>query len=253
MADPGTAAPRAFPKGVLRLAVSLAVLGVIFYFLPLREVLATMRKVAPGDWLMALAAFLIGHVVSAFKWQLLANSGAGFGLVLRAHFGGLVANLSLPGVAGGDVVRLAFLYRHVSDKARLALGAVADRFIDTVGLLLIAGLGLLLALREFAPGAHLLIGVGMALVAFVLAAAIAAKFHPHMLSLLPSGGKLGWIGKRIGQCIDTISKQKGRLALCLVLSISVQVAFIATNIELAQTAGIHVPSRPGSSRGRWRS
>src|SRR4029453_6894531 len=223
--------PGRFGNGwALRLAVSIVVLGVIFYFLPFRDVLATMRRVAIGEWLGALAVFLIGHVVCAAKWQLLANSGAGFLTVLRAHFGGLGANFSLPGVAGGEVVCGALLSRHVSDKARLAMGSVADRFIDTVGLLLIAGAGLLLAIGEFAPGVHLLVWVGGTLVAFAVSAVIAVKFHSHVLRLLPASGKLAWIGKRVGESIDTLSRQPGRLLLCLALSIAVQIAFITANV-----------------------
>jgi uncharacterized membrane protein YbhN (UPF0104 family) len=234
--------PGRFGNGwALRLSVSIVVLGVIFYFLPFRDVLATMRKVAIGDWLVTLAVFLIGHVVCAAKWQLLANSGAGFLTVLRAHFGGLVANLSLPGVAGGDVVRAALLYRHVSDKARLAMGSVADRFIDTVGLLLIAGAGLLLAIGQFEPGVNLLVWVGGALVVFAVGAVMAVKFHPHALRLLPASGKLAWIGKRVGESIVTLSRQPGRLMLCLALSIAVQIAFIAANVRLAEAAGVHAP------------
>jgi uncharacterized membrane protein YbhN (UPF0104 family) len=241
MADSAKPAWRSRIGWVLRLAVSMVILGVIFYFLPLRDVLATMRKVALVDWLMTLAVFLIGHVVCAAKWQLLANSGAGFLTVLRAHFGGLVANLSLPGVAGGDVVRAALLYRHVSDKARLAMGSVADRFIDTVGLLVIAGAGLLLAIGQFASGINLLVWVAIALIAFAVAAALIVKFHPHFLRLLPAGGKLERIGTQVSAAIMTLSRQNGRLTLCLALSIAVQIAFITANVGLAESAGIHAP------------
>ncbi len=241
MTDSGRTAGRFRTGWIVRLAVSAAVLGAIFYFLPLRDVVATMRRIALGDWLITVAVFLIGHVICAAKWQLLANSGAGFLTVLRAHFGGLVANLSLPGVAGGDVVRAALLYRHVSDKARLALGSVADRFIDTVGLLLIAGTGLLLAVRQFAPGVHLLIWVGVALVAFAAGAVLVVKFHPNLLRLLPAGGKWERIGAQVNTGIVALSRQNCRLALCLALSIAVQTAFIVANVELAEAAGIHAP------------
>jgi uncharacterized membrane protein YbhN (UPF0104 family) len=241
MTDSGKPAWRTRIGWALRLAVSITILGVIFYFLPLRDVLATMRRVALGDWLMTLAVFLIGHVVCAAKWQLLANSGARFLTVLQAHFGGLVANLSLPGVAGGDVVRAALLYRHVSDKARLAMGSVADRFIDTVGLLLIAGAGLLLAIGQFAPSVNLLVWVGVALVVFAVGAVMAVKLHPHVLRLLPASGKLAWIGKRVGESIVTLSRQPGRLTLCLAFSIAVQIAFITANVGLAEAAGVHAP------------
>jgi hypothetical protein len=239
--QPGKTEVRFSVGWVVRLAVSAIVLAAIFYILPMRDVMATIRKVALTDWLFTLAVFLVGHVVSATKWSLLANSGAPFFTVLQAHFGGLVANLSLPGVAGGDVVRAALLYRHVPDKARLALGSVADRFIDSVGLLLIAGTGLLLAIGQFESSVHLLTLVGIALVLFAVGAAIAVKFHPYLLRLLPAGGKLERIGLKISASMVTLSQQNARLALCLALSTAVQVAFITSNFALAEAAGIHAP------------
>ncbi len=224
----------------VRVAVSALVLALIFHFLPLQDVLATIRRIALRDWLVTLCIFLIGHVVSAAKWQLLANSGVGFRSVLRAHFGGLVANLYLPGVAGGDVVRAALLYRRVPDKARLALGSLADRLIDTVGLLLIAAVGLVLALGQIEASGTLLVWVTVALTALAAGGVIGVKFHPLLLRRLPAG-KLRWIGERLSASFFELSRQKGRLALCLALSMTVQATFIAATIGLAKAAGVDAP------------
>lgn len=226
---------------VARLAISALVLALLFYLFPAREVLATIRKIDLRDWLVTLAVFMVGHVVSAVKWQLLANSGADFPTVLRAHFGGLLANLYLPGVAGGDVVRAAMLYRKVPDKARLALGSVADRLIDTVGLLMIAAGGLLFALHRFDSGMVLLMWVGIALATFVTGAALAVRFHPSLLRRLPANGKLARIGDQVGASIVVLARQKSRLVLCLGLSLIVQCAFIVATLELANAAGVHAP------------
>ena len=133
MVSSGTTNPSKLRGWVARAALSGIVLAVIFSFLPLSDVLATARRVDASLWFASLAIFWVGHVLSAAKWQLLADSGAGFGAVLRAHFGGLVANLCLPGVAGGDVVRAALLFPRVRDRTRLALGSLADRLIDSHG------------------------------------------------------------------------------------------------------------------------
>src|SRR5262245_47002316 len=133
---------RRFLGWVLRAALSGSVLALVFSFLPLSDVLATAQRVDASLWLASRAVFWVGHVSSAVKWQVLADSGAGFGAVLRAHFGGLSANLCLPGVAGGDVVRAVLLLPRVQDRTRLALGSLADRLIDTIGLLILAMGGL---------------------------------------------------------------------------------------------------------------
>ncbi|MDQ3446529.1 MAG: flippase-like domain-containing protein [Pseudomonadota bacterium] len=225
----------------MRLAASILVLTVIFSLVPLRDVVAAIRNVEPRDWLVALVVFLVGHVVSAAKWQLLADSGAGFPAVLRAHFSGLVANLCLPGVAGGDVVRAGLLYRRVADKRRLAVGSVADRLIDTLGLLLIAAVGLLLALPLFASGIHLLASIGVILAASAVGAIVAVRLYPRLLQRLPTNGRLRRIGEQVGGGVQALLAQPLQLALCLMLSMAVQVAFIAVNIMLAVEAGVEVP------------
>lgn len=225
----------------IRLAVSVLVLAVIFYFLPLREVIATMRRIPPGDWVLTLAIFLAGHVVAAMKWQLLATRGVPFLAVLRAHFGGLVANLSLPGVAGGDVVRAALLYQRSSDRPRLALGSIADRAIDTVGLLLIAAAGLILAIGTFESSRPLLIGVVVTLLLAAIAVMAALKFHARLIAFLPAGGRLRHIGERLGASLVVMAQERWRIALCLLLSIAVQSVFIAATIRLADVAGVVAP------------
>ncbi len=225
----------------VRLAVSVLILAIIFSVLPLSDVMATIRRIDFRDWLATLGVFLIGHVVAAVKWQLLANSGARFLSVLRAHFGGLIANLSLPGVASGDVVRAALLYRRVPDKARLALGSVADRLIDTFGLLLIATVGLLFAVQPMESSVKLLAWVGVLLAVVTACAVIGVKFHPLLLRRLPAGGRARRIGEQLGASIVEMSRQKGRLMLCLALSIAVQSAFIAATIGLARAADVDAP------------
>ena len=43
-------------------------LALLLYLLPVRDVLATMRRIELRDWLVTLAVFMTGHVVSAAKW-----------------------------------------------------------------------------------------------------------------------------------------------------------------------------------------
>lgn len=227
---------------IARLAVSVAVLVVIFHFLPLQDVLATIRKIEFTDWLATLAVFLVGHVVSAAKWSLLIDAGTGFRAVLKAHFAGLVANLSLPGVAGGDVVRAAVLYPRSKDKARLALGSLVDRVIDTVGLLLIAACGLLVALHDVKSGPQLLAWVGILLFLFCVGGFLVVRYHRVILRWLPASGWVRWVSERLSATTIVMAKQRGRLASCLVLSILVQSAFIAATIGLARAAGVMVPA-----------
>src|SRR4051794_31524811 len=133
--------PRPAPKRrgipfawLVRVAVSAAILAVIFHFVPVAEVWREARALSLPLWLGGLAIFLAGHAAAAAKWRLLIGPGIGFAEAFRAHLAGLAANLCLPSVAGGDVVRAGLVYRKAADRSRLAIGSVADRLLDTLGL-----------------------------------------------------------------------------------------------------------------------
>lgn len=241
MTASGRTTARARLVWVVRVAASALALALLLYFLPGRDVLTTMRSIDLIDWLITLAVFMVGHLVSAAKWQLLANSGADFMTVLRAHFSGLLANLYLPGVAGGDVVRAALLYRKVPDKARLALGSLADRLVDTVALLLMGAAGLLYTVGRFESGAILLAWVCIALVVFSAGGIMVVKYHRLLLRRLPPHGRGARIGEQLGASIVVLSGQKIRLVVCLAASLLVQCAFVVATIGFANAAEVHVP------------
>ena len=90
-----TNAPK-FRGWVVRAALSGIVLALIFSFLPLSDVLATARRVDASLWLASLAIFWVGHVISAAKWQLLADSGAESGVWQKDDTKPKKRTLSLP-------------------------------------------------------------------------------------------------------------------------------------------------------------
>ena len=58
---------------LLRLVVSAAVLIVLLFFIPLRQLAGAVGRVSPALWLTVLVLFLAGHVVLGLKWRLLMN------------------------------------------------------------------------------------------------------------------------------------------------------------------------------------
>ena len=224
-----------------RAALSGIMLALIFSFLPFGDVVAAAKRVDARLWLASFAIFWVGHVISAAKWQLLADSGAGFGPTLRAHFGGLSANLCLPGVAGGDVVRAALLFPRVEDPTRLAIGSLADRVIDSIGLLILAVGGLIFTLPEFPSGRALLLSIIAILALGALAAAIATRLHPIILRRVKEGSRLRRLAGKIASGVGALLSERRALLLCLLLSMAVQGAFIGVNVALARAVGVAVP------------
>lgn len=218
----------------LRLLVSLAILGVLFVFvIPLDGLSEALAAVSPSVIVTALVLFMIGHVVAAFKWRLLVQQPrATAGPVLRAHFAGLVTNLCLPGVAGGDVVRAAWLMRTVERAESVAVASVADRGIDVCGLLLLVGCGWLVTQGH----TERLAEVAMPVAGLVLVGVLAAIGAARLLARRTGDGLVG----RLAAAVRVLLARPGLLLIALVLSVSVQATFVAINAWLGYTTGVDV-------------
>jgi uncharacterized membrane protein YbhN (UPF0104 family) len=225
---------------VLRLAGSVLLLGLLSALLPTGEVAAAFARVPPGLLLAVLALFLAGHAVAAAKWWLLLGRGPAFGAVLRAHLAGLAANLCLPGMAGGDLVRAGLVARNTGDLAPVAAAALADRLIDSFGLALLAGAGLLML------GAAAGQGWLVALVAAALALLLAGAFlllPPAVPALLARRPRLPGAGLalKLAAALGALARRPGRLGLCLLLSMGVQTGFTLLAVWIAGAIGIAAP------------
>ena len=215
-----------------RLFVSLVVLATLLAAVQFPDLASAAARVSPGLWATALLVFLTGHVVSAFKWRLLIlhDRPIAPGLWLRAHFAGLAANLCLPGIAGGDVVRAAWIGHRLGNVERVTVAAVADRGIDCLALLTIAGVGAAISrtgsdVRSMALLSAGAVG-GVAVVASFAGAAWLRRAHGEGLRA------------RLGTAVRGLLAAPFRLAVALVLSLAVQMVFVMVNYQFGRAAGI---------------
>ena len=241
--SPAATRPKKFPLiWFLRLAVSAVVLIVIFRIVPVEQVWSEARRLPLALWLSALGLFLVGHAAAAIKWRLLIGEGVPFLQAFQAHLAGLAANLCLPGLGGGDVVRAALVFPSAKDPARLVVGSVADRLLDIVGLLLFAAGGAFLATRSAQSDPRQLLWVLLvALLALVV-------FFPASLLLeraaqrAKPAGRIGRLVVRAISATASLVRQPGRLILCLAISMAVQATFVAINIAFAAAVQVEAPA-----------
>jgi uncharacterized membrane protein YbhN (UPF0104 family) len=240
--NPEKSGRRRMSAWIIRLCVSALLLSLIFTLVPFADVWAAARQITPLLWLGALGLFLAGHAAAAAKWRMLIGGGISYRQAFRAHLAGLAANLALPSVAGGDVVRAGLVMMHADDKARLAMGSVADRLIDTLGLVLIALAAGWIAWR---PRLDSDIWIGwpllglLALVAAGLAGAVALDRYA---SPRESSGKLMRLLAKMIHSAAELARSPGRLLLCLAISMAVQCLFVGINIAFAEAAHIEAPA-----------
>ncbi|MCB2114207.1 MAG: lysylphosphatidylglycerol synthase transmembrane domain-containing protein [Parvularculaceae bacterium] len=226
---------------LFRIGLSVAILFVLFRFVNAGDLLARISKISPLVWIGVFAGFLLGHSAAAAKWRLLIGGDTPYLRALQAHFAGLAANIALPGVAGGDVVRAGLVMKGSDRKTALALGSLADRLIDTCVLLVIAALGaaLLGARAGVDPNGLMLAGAGVA------TAGVATVFSLRPIAMLlrskAPGGKIGAIVRDIAQALDEIAGRKGALCICIALSLAIQLSFAAMNGLIAHDIGAGTP------------
>ena len=219
---------------LIRIIVSVALLAGLMYLLPVRQVAAAVRQVPPALWAVAFVVFLLGHVVAALKWRLLIPSSVEVpaGAAVRAHFGGLAANLFLPGLVGGDVVRAAWLGRSVGGWEGVAVAGLVDRLLDTVALLILASAGVLWLVEPAVVfGRLLLVGAGL-----VGLAVIGIWIVTVRLAGAPGGSR----GAKIAAAIGTVRERPFRSVAALGLSVAVQTTFVAITARFGLAVGLGV-------------
>jgi uncharacterized membrane protein YbhN (UPF0104 family) len=220
----------------VRLLVSAVALAVLLALVPLRQLAAAAGAAPPALWGAALLLFLAGHGIAAFKWQLLLrHDGRIPGRAwLRAHFAGLAANLCLPGVAGGDVVRAECLRRSFGNGEQVAVAAVVDRALDCLALLLLAAAGMAMS-GGFELSRRMILAVGAAGVAAALAAGVLG-----LLALKARRQGSGLLG-RLATAATQLAARPALPLICLLLSLCVQTMFVFINMRLGLAVGVEVP------------
>lgn len=218
-----------------RVVISMAALAVLFTFIPVRSLLTSMRQVPPALLALSLMAFIAAHVGGAFKWRLLQGDAAPPVIpTLRAHFSGVIANLWLPGVVGGDLVRVGVVYRQSSRPAAVAVASLVDRLIDSASLVGLSFIGLLTIAGPAQDARRAFIAVIVTgLVAAAVGAGVVVLFRKRV-----TGSK----GLQVREALDLLLRRPGTVVVALVMSAAVQSAFILTNEQLGRAVGVNVPT-----------
>ncbi|MEO2048066.1 MAG: lysylphosphatidylglycerol synthase transmembrane domain-containing protein, partial [Pirellulales bacterium] len=219
---------------ILRICVSLALLACVFWFLPIRSVWAMMRTVPATLWLAILVVYLGIHTLAAVKWWLLTSqTDIRLAQFIRAHLAGLMGSLCLPGVAGGDIVRCAWVLRFRVGAAQIGVASVADRIVDTVALLVLAAVGAVFVREGSATSDRLLLmvaivlGLGLTTVLSLIAA---------ILYWRPQEGKLS----QIANALEVLIRRPWLLMRTFLFSLAIQACFVGLNVMLGKSIGVEV-------------
>lgn len=226
---------------VLRVAVSLGLLGGLLWLLPWSEVREAIGSMPITVWLAILGLFLVGHRLGVAKWRLLLTAG-GAPLArrdaVRCYAAGLFTNLCLPSIVGGDVLRAALAARATGRTEAAVLGGVADRLIDVLTLGLCLAAGTLLSARLL-PGRLPLIVASVA-IAGVLALVVVVR--------LVAGRPLRRWPRRVRRplarslvALRRLRRAPGTALVAAGLSLAIQAGFVLLNAWIGRSLGIGIP------------
>ena len=195
---------------LLQLLVTAAGLWYVFHDPQKRAQIAVALKQVDRIWLiLGWLCYSVVEILATVRWQILLRI-QGITLSWLRAFGivviGLFFNILLPGLIGGDVVRLYFVFKCVPrQKTAATLSVVMDRLLGLFSILFLGALSLALRLGWFSrSGASLhiaylalaILGGGAVLVALLFIAVGFGSLHrlpqktPFRKTLIESGEAL---------------------------------------------------------------
>ena len=233
---------RLWKKPLTRGISSLIILGALLTQMPLATLAETMRQISIPAFVLTFAAFILGHMAGVAKWTLLINTGHNtfsYLPMVRCYFAGLFANLFLPSIAGGDIIRAGLAIRQNREvKGAVILGSLLDRFLDMVALALLIVLG-----GIFAPLG--VIDEGQARFTTILVLLLAVFLGTMLFMIVPIPAATPKSAAKLIEKIRTILKElitrPQRALLCLGLSLCIQGSFVLLNAFLAVQIGLQLP------------
>lgn len=234
-------------KAAVKVAVSALVLAAVVKIVGADRVADAARRLDASAWAVALAAFLATHALAALKWRLflsLAGGSVPVADVYRAYGAGLFANLCLPSMIGGDVLRAGLAMEAARRKEPVLLGSIVDRLSDFAGLGILAAAGLL-ALPAAAARAggsgddarRALIVVAAVGVAGLIVAAAALRSRPPRT--WPT--KLRFAFLRAALALRRMRARKAALVGAVLAAAALQAALLGVNVLLGRGMGFTPP------------
>ena len=133
---------RGILSALVKVAITLALYAaIIFYKIDIHDVWARLQTAEFGWVVLAVAAYVAGQWLSAYKWWLLLRPVklvVPYRRVVGFYFIGMFFNNFLPTIVGGDAVKAIVLARETGALARSTMSVFMERNVGLFALLTIA-------------------------------------------------------------------------------------------------------------------
>lgn len=227
-------------KLALKVAVSVGLLALLFVLLPWHAVQEAVLRIDPLIWAGVLGGSLVAQMVGIMKWRYFVNAGRaglrGVDAVL-CYTAGLFANLCLPGIIGGDLLRMGLAGRLTGRPEAVLWGGVSDRATDMLALGALAVVGSLLSGQSLTGWAAQVVPV-LLVVALVVTLIAGPLLFRRPLARWPRRFR-----RTVGRSLVAFRRMRRQPAVAargFVLSVGIQSASILLLAWLGRSVGIDV-------------
>lgn len=219
----------------IRIGLGLAVVAALLWYYNPRLILHTLSRESPAWFGAAAGLYLAGQVMSAYRWELLANLLGLYGPFkefLAYYFIGVFTNLFVPGLVGGDAARAVYLGKRHGKMSQAIASAIADRGVGLVALFWLAAIA-----ATFLNFAHLPRSVTVPSTiagSLCLAGLIAGPYLARLIPLLPAR-------LRAVAVVTPYLEHPVSLIPAIVLSLLLQISLAICQYMLAKGLGLSAP------------
>lgn len=235
VADAPAKSSASYGAFAMRIGLGLAIVGFLLWHFDARPALRSLARERPLFFAVAVAIYVSGQLLCAWRWQLLAamlHLRGKFSEYLRYCFIGVFTNLFVPGLLGGDAARAFYLGRRHAKMGEAIASTVADRGYGLMGLFWLAAL-VAMTMNHGTLASNVIrstAAVGIATVAAYLASPLIARLIP--LAPRPLRRALGIVAPYLHQPTSVLP--------AIVVSMIFQAMLAVCQYVLALGLGLHL-------------
>jgi hypothetical protein len=230
-------AKRAGWQRVLQVALTAVAVVLMLRLVDVADAARILAAARPGLVVAAVALYLMGQVMSAYRWRLIGGAvglGGGLARYVRFYFIGMFFMFFGPSTLGGDFVRGLYLAEGGGRRARAFNSVLFDRLNGLVVLIAIGAVAFVLFPGYGLPAPLLYLTVaagGVLVLGWVLA--------PTMTALvLPPTHRLR---RFVESDLGPFWRDRGMLAAVSGVSVVFHLVQIGTQFLVARALGIELP------------
>lgn len=208
---------RNIKKTLLKISVSLLLLGFIFYKLDKKALFENLKHLNPLFLPFIFLFVLLNYVISSIRWKKLLSIYEGaehvtLWTLIKFYFIGAFFNNFLPTSIGGDVYKAFRLGKYIKDHSKAFASTFMERFSGVVVLALLASYGLIVTFKGW--GIILFVLFWVSVVVFFKVVSFAGKKFEKL--------------KKFYEALRAYRNERSILAYALFTSIFVQLFSILT-------------------------